>query len=199
MRAAVIAILAVLAACSQPVPEAETERSTRSAPAKPAETTEPAIAIAPAAAPRLTLFADGFIVDGQRAAPLRFGNTRADVIAAVRAELGSAATSANAECGAGAMEFARFGDLTLNFLDGVFVGWLAGPEADAVTVDGVLLGSTLGAIKRERSAALVSESTLEGEFEYASSDGGTIGGFLSGEGDAAQVTQLYAGVNCFFR
>lgn len=197
MRAAVIAILAVLAACGEQAPEGE--RAARTAKAKPAEPVPPPVAVPAAAAPRLTLFADGIIVDGERAAPLRFGNAKAAVIAAVGTELGDAANSANAECGAGAMEFAKFGDLTLNFLDGVFVGWLAGPEADAVTVDGVLLGSTLGAIKRERSAALVSESTLEGEFEYASSDGGTIGGFLSGEGDEARVMQLYAGVNCFFR
>ncbi len=198
MRAVAIVLAAVLAACGDAAPEpAPTRAPERIDPGAGAAV--PVADITPAPAARLTLFADGIIVDGEGAARLRFGGRQADIIDAVESELGAPVTSANGECGAGAMNFARFGDLTLNFLDGVFVGWLANGDADVETVDGIVLGSTLGAIKRERSAALVSESTLEGEFEYASGDGGTIGGFLAGEGQEARVTALYAGVNCFFR
>ena len=39
------------------------------------------------------------------------------------------------ECGAGAMEFTRYGPLTLNFQDGKLVGWFARKGAQVVTSD----------------------------------------------------------------
>ena len=58
-----------------------------------------------------------------------FGMPRAEVVAAVAAIRGRATGSdANRECGAGPMEFTSFGTLTLNFQNGLFVGWsLDGP------------------------------------------------------------------------
>ncbi len=194
MRIARLAPLALLAGCGAEPEPAAPQPSPTSAAIPPAP-----VVTETATAPAVTLFADGIILDRAETAQLRFGQSRAAVEGAVGGALGEAEITSNAECGAGPMEFAAYGDLTLNFLDGAFVGWIADGAADAVTVDGLALGNTLGAIKRERSAALVSESTLEGEFEYASGDGGTIGGFLQGEGEAAKVTALYAGVNCFFR
>lgn len=97
------------------------------------------------------------------------------------------------------MEFAAWGPLTLTFMDDKLVGWRAEQGAQVVTVDGLQIGNTLAEIKHERSAQRIADTTLEGEFEYASGDGGTIGGFLEGSGDSARVVSFHAGMNCFFR
>ena len=167
-----------------------------------------------AAAPRETteapqtravvLAATGIIVTDPAArrspfAALEFGRDRAAVMAAMAGRFARTDLSRLDECGAGPMEFAAYGPLKLNFLDGKFVGWFAETGSDAVTVDGFTLGISLRDIRSERAATRIAASTLDGEFEYSSGDGNTIGGFLKGSGDGAVVTSLFAGVNCFFR
>lgn len=129
-----------------------------------------------------------------------FGSLRSEVEQAAAAALGAAAVaSANEECGAGPMEFATFGGLTLNFQDDRFVGWLAKEGSGAVTSDGIRPGIRLRDLEIARSVDMAAESTLEGEFTYRAADGNAIGGFAAGEGRDRRVTSLYSGVTCFFR
>lgn len=199
--AAILTMLALLAACNDAADPAPQASASPTAGPAPVTADAPATAATKDAAPppAATLFAGGVIVRRQEPVRLLFGQPRQAVLKRAGTQLGKPELSRNDECGAGPMEFAEFGDLTLNFVDGAFVGWIAQDQAALVTVDGVRLGNTLADIKRERTAALVSDSTLDGEFEYTSGDSGTIGGFVDGSGDAARVTALYAGLNCFFR
>ena len=103
----------------------------------------------------------------------------------------------NEECGAGPMSFTRYGPLTFNFQDGRLVGWFLEAGGDLATGDGVKPGVTAFAdLEPERSASMVGDSTLDGEFHYVSADGGEIGGFV---GEDGTITSLYTGTNCFFR
>ncbi|QGN56058.1 hypothetical protein [Novosphingobium sp. Gsoil 351] len=199
--------LIVLAACDrspeQPVPaDAATTVPASEASVLPIASAAPQ---APAKkTPRVTLAADGIImagaVDGRdTAATLKFGRDQAETLEAMTVEFGKPKFGKLAECGAGPMEFAAWGPLTLNFLGGKLVGWRAEKGAPVVTVDGLQLGNTLAEISAERSARRVPGTTLPGEFEYASGDGGTIGGFLDGAGDGAKVVSFHAGTTCFFR
>lgn len=128
-----------------------------------------------------------------------FGTPRAIVEEAGDAWLGTAERSSNDECGAGPMEFSRYGGLTLNWLDGKLVGWFARPDPAVVTSDGIMPGKLLRDLEVARSARLIEDSTLKGEFDYLAADGREIGGFASGSGRDATIESLYAGVNCFFR
>ena len=103
-------------------------------------------------------------------------------------------SSANAECGAGPMEFSRHpGGLTLNYQDGKLVGWLLDEASEAVTIEGGLaIGAGRAVAEALPGVAAVDGSTLGDEF-YSESKG--IGGFL----EEGKVTMLYAGTNCFFR
>jgi len=202
VRCALLLIGALaLAACDEAaqVPPRELASQQSTAPTGAAADALGAQRLEPAIERNATLFADGIQPPGAVASALRFGQPRAAVLAAMEPALGKPVVSRNEECGAGPMAFAAYGPLTLNFIDDRFAGWNAREGARVATADGVTLGMALGAIRTERSAALVSGSTLDGEFEYATAAGGTIGGFLRGEGEAARVTGLHAGVNCFFR
>jgi len=127
---------------------------------------------------------------------LSFGASRPLVMEAMAdAGLGDPQLSNNAECGAGPMEFAAFGGLTLNFQDGQLVGWMARDGA-GVTTDGIRPGASFADLARERSAAMVEDSTLGGEFSYRAADGSDIYGFVDEAGD---IDSLYAGTTCFFR
>ena len=186
MRAwAAIAALALLAGCG---------RAPAPAPAKPST---------PAArtATKAVLETDGIIFDppGGKTAEFMFGIPRAQVERVATRWFGNPETSANAECGAGPMEFARYGPLTLNFADGKFVGWLAEEGPQVVTADGIAPGKMMRDLKVARAARMIPGSTLEGEFEYIAADGKPIGGFLKGAGRDARIVSLYAGTNCFFR
>ncbi|MCT2558843.1 aspartate-semialdehyde dehydrogenase [Tsuneonella sp. YG55] len=128
-----------------------------------------------------------------------FGAPRAAVEAAGDAWLGTAERSANEECGAGPMAFTRYGGLTLNWQDDRLVGWFAREDPAIVTSDGIVPGKLLRDLEVARSARLIKDSTLEGEFDYLAADGHTIGGFVRGTGRDATIESLYAGVNCFFR
>jgi hypothetical protein len=138
----------------------------------------------------------------------RAGKTREFEFGAPRAEVDAMAArmfgepdeqTENKECGAGPMQFSRYGPLTMNFQDGKLVGWLAREGDEVVTSDGIRPGAFMRDLKVARSARMIEGSTLEGEFDYLDADGHTIGGFAKGEGRDAKIASLYAGVNCFFR
>jgi len=182
-----------LAACQQEVAE----------PAAPAATAGPATTTAaapPEGARDVTLTSTGLIlvdaVEGRGAATsLDFGMAQASVLAAMGEDFPAPAVSTNAECGAGPMQFARFGALTLNFLAGELAGWRADRADNLVTSDGIRPGIMLEQLQTERPVELAN-STLEGEFDYQSPDGGLIGGFTDRQGT---VLSLHAGTQCFFR
>ena len=103
----------------------------------------------------------------------------------------------NGECGSGPMSFSQYGPLTFNFQNGRLVGWLLEEGSGLATGDGVQPGATrFTDLERERDASMVEGGSLDGEFQYAASDGGTIGGFVDEDGI---VASLYAGANCFMR
>ena len=148
----------------------------------------------------VTLTADGVIlvnaIEGRGAATsLSFGLPQAQVLRAMAADFGEPKIETNAECGAGPMEFAHYGALQLNFLDGKLAGWLAERADNLVTADGIRPGMAMGDLEAERQVRMAND-TLEGEFAYTTSDGDMFGGFVSPDGT---VTSLHTGVNCFFR
>jgi hypothetical protein len=179
---AAIAALALLAGCGR-----------APAPAKPAPPAK--------AATKAVLESDGIIFDppGGKTAEFMFGIPRAQVERVATRWFGRPETSGNKECGAGPMEFARYGPLTLNFAQGRFAGWLAKEGPQVVTADGIAPGKMMRDLKVARAARMIPDSTLEGEFEYVAADGKPIGGFVKGAGRDARIVNLYAGTNCFFR
>ena len=103
--------------------------------------------------------------------------------------------SSNEECGAGPMEFSGVGPLQVAFQDDRFVGWFLRETGDVMTIDGVQPGVTkLSDLKREFQVREI-DSTLPGEFEFTTSQYGTIRGFSEGD----DITALQAGMSCFFR
>ena len=135
---------------------------------------------------------------GRPGSPVDFGTARGTAIAAVSAVLGAATEeSANEECGAGPMQFASFGTLTLNFQDGAFVGWsLRGPPGTPPlrSATGLGIGTPRDQIMGEGQGPLeVSETSLGTQF-----DARGIIGLLSGPEPDATVTALWAGTNCIF-
>ncbi len=150
---------------------------------------------------RLVLSANGVAMiatDGARRV-FAFGAPRELVDTAAAQALGQRTNpSENSECGAGAMQFSKIGELTLNYQCGALVGWFADNGPGFATIDGIKPGISIADLKRERPVRRL-DTTLDGEFEYGSADGQTIGGFADGADDAAAVSSLYAGTNCFFR
>lgn len=192
MRIAAVAIALMLGACGDAAPE-------------PTPTPEPTgtFVASPGEPASLALRPDGLSL-------LAVGSTRGEAIVfgAARTAVETAAGSAfpditikreaNAECPAGAMEFASFGALTLNFQDGKFIGWFARDGVETATIDGIRPGITRAELESERSVTLDTQTTLDGMFTYFLPDGTAIGGVLDGDGAGAKVTALHAGVNCFF-
>lgn len=143
------------------------------------------------------------LVDGASGSrgSVRFGAARAEVDALVKNALkAESEQSSNAECGAGPMEFSDFGPLQIAYQDGKFVGWyLANGGGDVVTSDGVAPGIAMAQLKEWRPVRIITDSTLEGEFEYHTRDGGMITGFFEGSQNDGRIVALQAGLNCFFR
>lgn len=190
--AAALALL--LAACSPEAP------APADAPAAEAPTPG---APAPTELGEALLEADGFMPanPGGRGTgrKLTFGETEPEVIAFLTRLRGDQPPrrSANAECPAGPLTFADWGDnLQLAFSDGRFAGWTAGEGAPRgfATVSGIHVGSTLAEIRAAHPDVEVREDSLGPEFAA-----GEIYGTLSGTGDDATVTTMWAGVNCVFR
>lgn len=100
-----------------------------------------------------------------------------------------------AECGAGPMQSASFGDgLVVNFQDGKLVGWfLRSANAQIALSQNVGIGLPRAELEALEGFVIDTESTLGEEF-YNESAG--IGGFI---GEDGKVSELYAGTQCFFR
>lgn len=130
-----------------------------------------------------------------------FGTSRGQAVSAVfeQTEMDGIST-ANDECGAGPMEFVAFGDLILNFQNGVFVGWFIDGASPVVkTPEAVGIGSIRETAEAQMPVVMQPDSTLGNEFLSDRGADGFIGGFLSGTEGNAVVESLYAGTNCFFR
>lgn len=158
---------------------------------------------APAAMGEALLEADGFMPanPGGRGTgrKLTFGETDTEVIAFLTRLRGDQPPrrDANAECPAGPLTFADWGDgFQLAFSEGKFAGWTAGEGAPRgfATLGGVHIGSTLADLRAAHPDVTVREDSLGPEFSAAD-----IHGTLSGTTDAATVTTMWAGVNCVFR
>ena len=194
LRAMLLAACLLVIGCNQPEPSEPKQDST--------PTASPAQATPPKPVSKAVLDAGGIIFDvpGGKTGGLSFGTSRARIDQLATLAFGPPdEQSSNDECDAGPMEFSRYGPLTLNFRDGKLVGWLAREGPQVVTSDGIRPGARMRDLKVARSARMIEDSTLEGEFEYLAADGRTIGGFTKGEGRDATIDSLYAGVNCFFR
>lgn len=99
------------------------------------------------------------------------------------------------ECGAGPLDFARFGnDVTLHFQDGTFVGWSAGSDSTATLPQGAGVGSSLTEIEAAAGTLETFESSLGREFAA-----GEVFGIASGPGTDARVELFWSGVSCIFR
>ena len=136
-----------------------------------------------------------------REAP-RFGTPRGEVDALLTLAYGAQPErSSNDECGIGPTNFSQSGPLRVAYQDDKFVGWFVGEGkgGQVVTADGVCPGTSMAALRDERSIQIIADSTLEGEFQYESADYGMITGFFSGSPTEGKVTGLAAGMSCFFR
>ena len=198
MRAGSWTVAVLLVTACQPQSERNAEW--------PMQEVSPSVSVTAAQAPRpaskAILSAAGVIFDVPAGKTEEFvlGASRTDVDAAAERTFGSPDERTElAECGAGPMEFSRYGPLTLNFQDGKLVGWFAREGTQVVTSDGIRPGARFRDLKVARSARMIAGSTLEGEFDYLAADGQPIRGFVKGEGRDAKIDSLYAGVNCFFR
>lgn len=140
-----------------------------------------------------------FDLPGGKTGEFTFGTPRGSIEPVAARVFGAPENSRNDECGAGPMEFARYGPITLNFQDGELVGWMAREGEGVLTSDSVMPGKPMRDLKIARSARMIENSTLDGEFEYLAADGRPIRGFVEGEGRDAKIASLYAGQNCFFR
>ena len=150
------------------------------------------------AAPVFSLLPDGLMVARGEGpvSVLRFGERQEVVVAALRADFGRPRESDNGQCEAGAMRFADFGAIKVNFVDGKFVGWFAESGKGLNAGDGVSPGMTFDQLEKF-GAKRALDSTLDGEFDLTRPGGGSVmGGFLGADGKARS---LYAGANCFFR
>jgi hypothetical protein len=169
--------------------------------ATPANAAAPAPAPAPQTGLELRL-AGGGLTAGQPglhpSSTYAFGMPRAEIVAAVAAIRGpSTGQDENRECGAGPMQFTRFGPLTLNFQEGRWVGWdLSAAATPPLLTD---WDATIGTGRADlddgdRDTARVEQSTLGTEFSVSD-----ISGLLSGPGANARVTHMWAGTDCAFR
>lgn len=133
---------------------------------------------------------------------LAFGIARAQAEAALANVAGKEDDrSANAECGAGPMEFTRYDAMTLNFQGGRFVGWFLGNEPGAgiySTMAGTGIGTTRARAGEAVTLEAVAGSTLGEEVRLGGGDQ-AIGAIFAAPGDAARIDALFAGTNCFFR
>ena len=206
MRALIPAVVLLLAACSGEAEQTGERASGEKVAAPEATGSPPAESQANDARPTAAVReAAGILVDGQglrqvEAANgvmtlLAFGTPRATVDRIAGEALDRAPdTSLSQECGAGAMAFSQFGALTLNYMDGRFVGWyLDGRNGSSLaTASGVGIGTARARVMDLVKPQLIEDSTLGDEF-YSEPQG--LGGFF----ENGKVASLYAGTNCFFR
>lgn len=130
-------------------------------------------------------------LDGQGLGPeLRFGAARAQVVGAATSQFGPPTASDRLEeCGEGALDFVRFGGLSLSFQDGRLAGWFVRSPFQHKTAAGLGVGDPRSAL----GATQVKESTLGEEFSTASGVNGILGN------GGQEIEALWAGSACLFR
>ncbi|MEO1044076.1 MAG: hypothetical protein AAFX04_01400 [Pseudomonadota bacterium] len=131
---------------------------------------------------------------------LRYGTPRDAVIAVLQPHFDPPLSiTTNEECGAGPIVFVNYDLVSLNFQQGVFVGWWFRTESALRTDRGIGLGSRWSEVQAVYPQVEEQrDSTLGREF-YILDDGQHISGLLDGDGDDALVTDLWGGTNCIFR
>ncbi len=137
--------------------------------------------------------------DGGTGRRLVFGEGEETVVAFLSVLHGGARPerTSNAECPAGPMIFADWGDgLVLSFQDDRFAGWIADETAapGVAAEGGVRVGSTLAQVRAAWPGVETRADSLGPEF---TANG--LSGTLSGPAESATVTRLWAGATCIFR
>lgn len=130
-------------------------------------------------------------LDGRRLrSDLPFGSARAAVVRELGKSLGPPTGSDRIdECGEGAMDFVRFGGLSVAFQDDRLVGWFARPPFAGQTTQGLRVGEPRSAL----GPVPVEETSLGLEFR----DSSGVSGVLDESGD--RIAALWAGSACVFR
>ncbi|MEQ8446054.1 MAG: hypothetical protein RIB57_09225 [Pelagibacterium sp.] len=99
------------------------------------------------------------------------------------------------ECGAGPIDFARFGnDVILHFQDETFVGWSASAESSASFANGLAIGVPVMKLEAMAGPVETFESSLGYEFA-----GENLFGVAAGPGTKAEIEVLWSGISCVFR
>jgi hypothetical protein len=129
---------------------------------------------------------------------IKFGEPRAEVIAALSGALGRpTATGRNAECPSGPVDWVSFGSLDLHFEGGRFVGWVideAG-EPKLESYHGLTFGDRRSDVDGgDMDVEVVADSSLGTELIVNG-----IGVLMSGPGQSDTVTNLFSGTTCFAR
>lgn len=128
----------------------------------------------------------------------RFGMSKAEIIAVVaQTRSWETKSETSGQCGAGPMEFIRFGTLTLNIQNGLFVGWSLDGPRDAQPIEeeyGLGIGAGRDDLNPMDGEVRIETTSLGVEF-----DSGGIHGLLSSNAPDAVVTHLWAGINCHAR
>ena len=124
-----------------------------------------------------------------------FGISRSEALLRVAALRGRAGASGNRTCGGPALNFTRFGTLTLWFRGSRWVGWsLTGPRTRPPldTEEELGIGSPRGEIGSDDRDTPVFRRTRRGtEFDVHG-----MHGLLSGPGPRARITALWSGQTC---
>lgn len=182
------AALFVVAACSEPA-----------APPEPAPAPAETPADAPASAAAGLLEGDGFTPaqpNGGTALKLAFGMPEADVSRILTGFYGR--EPGRDGCADTELVVLDWGNgVDFLFENGALAGWYAaeGAAEGLSTLSDIHVGSTLAAVRAAHPDVQVREDTVGPEFSLP----GDVFGFLSGTGDDARVTALYAGRACIFR
>jgi hypothetical protein len=99
------------------------------------------------------------------------------------------------ECGAGPIDFARFGNgVTLHFQNQTFVGWSTSSESSATFANGLAIGAPVVDIEPVAGPVETFESSLGYEF-----GGDNLFGIANGPGTKAEIEVLWSGISCVFR
>ncbi len=100
----------------------------------------------------------------------------------------------NPDCG---LTIAGWDDFSIAFAADRLVGWFYSSSTPALeSPSGVTPGTTTADLREIYAGVDISETTLGTEF-FFEVPAGFIGGFFTPDGQ--QVSELYAGQNCFFR
>jgi hypothetical protein len=197
-------LLTLVAGCSNDKDPASPapERAVEAAP-KPSPTPGPDAP--PKASAAIAVDSEGLRIlvgAGEATRAIPFGTDEATVISAIEKLRGKAKRESNDECGAGAVQFAHFGGLSLLFQEGKFGGWSLQPaEAGGIgTMNGIAIGSRRAALNTAFPTVKIDpESTLGTEFYTGGNSDTGVSGLLDGTGPQAKITHLWSGLNCVFR